>query len=100
MCASSRCDMALEQYVGGSVIFRVDDGTILRHFTHGNRVDVASAVRSDDPDTRSLGRMLAGQPTDLELHIRSRRTLRAARREFDAVWDHYLALAEWMGFDP
>ena len=38
MCASSRCDMALEQYVGGSVIFRVDDGTILRHFTHHKNV--------------------------------------------------------------
>ncbi len=44
--------------------------------------------------------MLQGQPADLGLHIRSRRELREARRESDNVWDHYLALAEWFGFDP
>ena len=73
---------------------------ILRLYTQGNWVDVARAAQADDPDPRRLGRMLAGQPGDLELHIRSRRELRDARRESDRAWDHYLALAEWFGFDP
>ena len=73
---------------------------LLRLYTQGNWVDVVRAAHADDPDTRFLGRMLVGQPGDLELHIRSRRELRNARRESDRAWDHYLALAEWFGFDP